>query len=264
MDELVANMPRYVGYHDAAAKGAGGVWFSLTDHMPPLIWREGFPPDISSNVVTDTNPHGGITNSDLELAAEVLAIGVILEQAPNVKHAPLGTLCDNMPTVSWVDRMASKAKTPTAGRLLHRLALMLHYKEAGRLTTIHVPGTDNVLADIASRPAKAQTLFVAPTPISDNDFCTAFDSHFPLPDNLQWTLAVVPPWLRSNVCGTLRGCQLPLLQWMGPNAANTGKRGRLIVASTIVHPADYKWRRTSCCCVGRSVRPRRNCPGSIG
>ncbi len=152
---------------------------------------------------------------------------------------------DNSPTVSWVDRMASKAKTPTAGRLLRGLALMLHYKEAGRLTTVHVPGTDNILADIASRPAKAPNLFVVPPPLSDNAFCTAFDSHFPLPNNLQWTLAVVPPWLRSNVCGTLRGSRLALLQWMGLSAANTGKRGRPTVASTIPHPAVHKRRRTS-------------------
>ena len=117
----------------------------------------------------------------------------------------VSTLCDNTPTVSWVDRMASKAKKPTAGRLLCGLAIMFHYNEAGRLTTVHMPGTDNILADIASRPAKAQNLFAAPTPLSDNAFCTAFDSHFPLPDNLQLTLAVVPPWLRSNVCGALRG-----------------------------------------------------------
>ncbi len=95
--------------------------------MPPLVWRTGFPPDIASNVVSDANPHCGITNSDLELAADVLAIGVILEQSPNIKHAPLGTLCDNTPTVSWVEKMASKAKTPTPGWLLRGLAVMLHY-----------------------------------------------------------------------------------------------------------------------------------------
>ena len=213
VDELVADMPRYVGYHDAAAEGAGGVWFLLTDHMPPLVWRVGFPPDIASNVVSDANPHGGITNSDLELAAEVLAIGVILEQAPNIKHAPLGTLCDNTPTVSWVEKMASKAKTPTAGWLLRGLAVMLHHWHAGRLTTVHVPGPDNIMADIASRPAKAQKLFLSPTALSDTDFCIAFDTHYPLPDNQQWSMATIPPWLKSNVFGTLRGLQLALLQW---------------------------------------------------
>jgi hypothetical protein len=104
--ELVPDMPHYVCY-DTVAKGAGGVWFSLVDHMLPLLWRKVFLSDIASNVISDANPAGGITNSDLELAAEVMAIGVILEQAPHIKHAPLGTLCNNMPTISWVEKMAS-------------------------------------------------------------------------------------------------------------------------------------------------------------
>ncbi len=108
--ELVPDMPHYVGYHDAAATGAGGVWFSLTNDMPPFVWRPAFPPDIESEVVSDDNPDGRLTNSDLELAAEVLAVGVMLAIAPEVKHIPLGTLCDNTPTVSWINKMASKAK----------------------------------------------------------------------------------------------------------------------------------------------------------
>ncbi len=72
--ELVLTMPRYVGYHDAAAEGAGGVWFSLVHDMPPCIWRLPFPDDIATNVVSLERPHGGVSNSDLELAAEVLAV----------------------------------------------------------------------------------------------------------------------------------------------------------------------------------------------
>jgi hypothetical protein len=77
VNELVPDMPKYAGYHDAAAEGAGGVWFSLVDSMMPLVWHKEFPKDIASDVVSDDNPEGGITNSDLKLAAEVLAIGVI-------------------------------------------------------------------------------------------------------------------------------------------------------------------------------------------
>jgi hypothetical protein len=245
VDELVATLPRYVGYHDTAEEGAGGVWFSLTDHMPPLVWREVFPPDITSNVVTDANPMGGITNSDLELAAEVLAIGVILEQAPNITHAPLVTLCDNTPTVSWVEKMAFKAKMPVAGRLLWGLAIMLHFWRAGRLTTVHVPGTDNIMADIASRPAKAHKLFRSPTVLSNTDVCIAFDTHYPLPANQQWSGATIPPWLRSNVFGTLRGSRLALQQWMGLNVTSAGKLGQHTVTATTAHPAAHKRRKTS-------------------
>jgi hypothetical protein len=37
---------------------------------------------------------------DLELAAEVIGVGVLLAEAPVITHEPLGTLCDNTPTVS--------------------------------------------------------------------------------------------------------------------------------------------------------------------
>ncbi len=88
--------------------------------------------------------------------------------------------------------MASKAKTPTAGRLLQGLAFMLHSRHAGHLITVHVPGTDNVMADIASRSSKALTLFNAATTLSDTAFCSAFDTAFPLPDDQLWALALPP------------------------------------------------------------------------
>jgi len=230
--ELVPDMPQYVGYHDAAADGAGGVWFSLIDNMSPTVWRVGFPQDITSEVVSDDNPNGRLTNSDLELAAEVMAVAVALSVAPKVKHVPLGTLCDNTPTVSWIEKMASKAKGPTAGRLLRGLAVMLHGNKAGRLTTVHVPGVDNVMADVASRPAKAQKMFRAETPLSDTDFRSSFDIAFPLPDNQAWTLAEVPQWMKLCVFETLRGKRLALQRWTGPSATGTGERGRRTAGST--------------------------------
>jgi hypothetical protein len=183
MRELVPDMPHYVGYHNAAAEGARGVWFLLVDDMPPQVWRTEFPVDIGTDVILDDNLEEKITNSDLKLAAEVFAVGIVLEKAPQAKHAPLGTLCNNTPTVSWINQMASKSKSPTAGRLLRGLAIMLFANHAGRLTTIHVPGVDNVMADIASQPMKAQKLFCTKAPLSDTDFCLSFDTMFPLLDN---------------------------------------------------------------------------------
>lgn len=240
--ELVPDMPQYVGYHDAAADGAGGVWFSLLDNMYPTVWRVEFPQDITSEVVSDNNPEGRLTNSDLELAAEVMAVAVALSVAPKVKHVPLGTLCDNTPTVSWIEKLASKAKGPTAGRLLRGLAVMLHGNKAGRLTTVHVPGVDNVMADVASRPAKAQKMFRAETPLSDTDFRSSFDIAFPLPDNQAWTLAEVPQWVKLCVFETLRGKRLALQRWTGPNATGTGERGRRTAGSTpkISNPTTHR------------------------
>jgi hypothetical protein len=48
--KLVVDMPRYAGYHDAAAEGASGVWFSLVHKMQPVVWRLLFPCNISEEV----------------------------------------------------------------------------------------------------------------------------------------------------------------------------------------------------------------------
>jgi hypothetical protein len=189
-------MPHHAGYHNAAAEGVGGVWFSLCDDTPPVVWREKFPEDIAREVVSVDTPNGRLTNSDLELAMEVLAVGVALEQV-NSKHTPPSTLWDNTPTVSWVDKMVSKSKSPTVSSLLQGLAFMLNCTQAGHLTTVHVPGLENVMAHIASCPSKAEQLFQYISALSDIDFC--------LSNNQRWPLAVVPRWLRFNVFKTLHG-----------------------------------------------------------
>ncbi len=38
VQELVPDMPQYVGYHDAAADRVGQVWFSLVNNMSPVVW----------------------------------------------------------------------------------------------------------------------------------------------------------------------------------------------------------------------------------
>ncbi len=226
--ELVVDMPQYAGYHDAAAGGSGRVWFLLGHKMPPLVWRLPFLHDVSDEVVSFDNPGGRLTNSDLKLAAEVLGIGVILSEAPVIKQEPLGTLCDNTPTVSWIEKMASKSSTPIAGRLLCGLAFMLYCHCAGRLTTIYVPGPENIMADIASRPSKALTFFRTATPVlSDHDFVNVA---FPLLEQQTWSITLVPEWVKFNVFKTLRGKQLDLRLWMGPNGSSTGVRGRRIAA----------------------------------
>jgi hypothetical protein len=185
------------------------------------------------DVITIAHPHGKVINLDLELAAEVLAIGTLLAIAPVIKWQPLGTLCDNTPAVSCIKKMASKSISPTAGRLLRGLAFLLHSHQSGRLTTVHVPGKDNIMADIASRPSKALELFRCHTPmLSDFDFTLAFDRVSPLPTQQRWRLAMVPIWLKSNVFETLRGKQLDQRRWTAPSGPATGKRGSSTAIST--------------------------------
>jgi hypothetical protein len=56
--ELVADMPRYAGYHDAAAEGASRVWFWLAHEMQPVVWRLLFPYNVSDEVMSFDNPRG--------------------------------------------------------------------------------------------------------------------------------------------------------------------------------------------------------------
>jgi hypothetical protein len=98
--ELVPDDDHYVGYCDACAAGAGGVWFSGDLPLEPRVWRVAFPSDISSQVVADSNPTGTLTNSDLEMAA-VLLHYMVLQQCTPMKHKRAGTFSDNTPTVAW-------------------------------------------------------------------------------------------------------------------------------------------------------------------
>ena len=69
--------PDYIGYCDASAFGAGGVWFSGQSTLPETVWRLQWPRDITAAVISESNPTGTLTNSDLEMAAVVLQLNVL-------------------------------------------------------------------------------------------------------------------------------------------------------------------------------------------
>ncbi len=82
------------------------------------------------------------------------------------------------------------------------------------------------MVDIASHPSKANAMFRSEGPVlSDPELISSFNTTFLLPDQQEWQLAMVPPWLKLNVFETLRGWQLDLRQWMGPSGTGTGSRG---------------------------------------
>ena len=49
----------------------GGVWFGNDTTDQPTLWRQAFPREITTSLVTYENPHGTISNSDLELVGHV-------------------------------------------------------------------------------------------------------------------------------------------------------------------------------------------------
>ena len=50
VNKLLPNLPAYVAYYDAAPERAGGVWFSLSTNIQPLLWRITFPRDITESL----------------------------------------------------------------------------------------------------------------------------------------------------------------------------------------------------------------------
>jgi hypothetical protein len=213
--ELVPGDDHYTGYCDACAAGAGGVWLSGDLSLPPLVWRVQFSAYITSQVVSDDNPRGTLTNSDLEMAA-VLLHYMVLQQRVDLRYIRTGVWSDNTPTVAWTKRMADHSQAPTAGRLLRGLAAIQRSVQAGPLTIGSIAGKDNDMADIASRSFDITC---------DRAFLTHFTSRFPLPQQQSWTLARLTPERISLVTSTLDGRRLPLQQWMTACKPKTGTRG---------------------------------------
>jgi hypothetical protein len=231
VNELGFSNEDYVGYCDASAFGAGGVWFSGRLSITPTVWRVQWPHDITTNVVSDSNPTGTITNSDLEMAG-VLIHQMVLEQLVDMRHKRSVIHCDNSPSVSWATRMSARGKSPTiAHRLLRGLAMRQRTTHSACPVVIHIPGVENTLADVASRRInEIDSLSPILGPFNPNllpnvTFLTYFAARFPLPQPSCWQIAIPNPELLSNVISTLRGQRLQMQRWTllpGLLAGNNG------------------------------------------
>ena len=97
--ELVPGLPDYKGTLDASGEGAGGVWLPGQKPLAPVVWRLQWPLTVRKRLVTFENPDGTITNSDLEMAAEVLG-WLVLEAIVDTRWAHVGACSDNSATVA--------------------------------------------------------------------------------------------------------------------------------------------------------------------
>lgn len=70
---LVTGWPDFVGITDASGHGLGGVIIGERRAATPVVFRLQWPQDISDNIVSDANPNGTITNSDLEMAGLLMS-----------------------------------------------------------------------------------------------------------------------------------------------------------------------------------------------
>ena len=145
------------------------------------MWRVEWPTEVVARLVTASNPEGDITNSDLEMAAEVLG-WLVLEAVTETKWAHVGVCSDNSATVAWQRRGASK-RSRVANRLLRVLAIRMRRNRASPLVTRHIEGDRNRLGDIPSRSFgyKPEWRFE-----HDSNLLKFFDATFPLPNQNSW------------------------------------------------------------------------------
>jgi hypothetical protein len=166
--ELVSGWPDFVGIVDASSHGVGGVVIRELSECIPTVFRWEWPTDIKSNLRYASNPTGGITNSDLEMAG-ILLLWLVMEkvcQPLQEKRAAL--FGDNLPTVSWVTRLAS-LKFIVAEHLVQALALRLKSNKTCPLMALHIEGKWNAISDVPSRSFGSNPTWHC---TSDTDFLT--------------------------------------------------------------------------------------------
>ena len=139
---------------NASGKGAGGVWFPaahLTPHEgfsnQPLVWRLRCPPHISRFLITDANPGGTITNSDLEVEGGLLHLEA-LAQTFDIRERTVLSKTDNLNTIFW--QQAGSATTDKVPA--HLLRLFGIHQRFHRYIPRHdyLAGPSNPIADALS------------------------------------------------------------------------------------------------------------------
>ena len=212
--ELVPLTPTIHGNHDAAGHGAGGVWFPTPYSVArtcnvrtsprgrkrrrtkphPVLWRMPFPKDIQDRLVSWSNPHGDITNSDLE------QLGGILHQdcgaqCFDIRERTTLSRTDNTSTLFW-SRKGSATTSKATAELLRIRGLHQRFHRYISLSD-HLPGILNQAADDASRLQH----------LTNSQLLAYFNSTYP--QQRSWHLWTPPPKMRSLLIGALRNKRQP-------------------------------------------------------
>ena len=192
--ELVPVAPSIKTYHDASGTMAGGVLLpsaTVLHRHPskaPIVWRYTFPPSIQKELITESNPSGSITNSDLELTAGIISNDAAAQNF-DIRERTILNHTDNSPTMYWL-RKGSSTSNSARAHLLRAQAL--HQRFHRYVAQIDfIPGIDNVISDLPSRSSH----------LTDQQLLQFFNSNFPQP--VSWRLWTPPSELTSVMTSCL-------------------------------------------------------------
>jgi hypothetical protein len=144
----------------------GGVWFPASNALRPrllpgnstaessvtpgpILWRATFPNEISKNLVSQKNPKGQLTNSDLELAAGIIQHDVAAHNF-DICEKTIASGSDNTPTLAWQAK-GSTTTTTAPAYLLRLQAIHQPFHQYNSSPSFFVPGKLNAMADDCSR-----------------------------------------------------------------------------------------------------------------
>jgi hypothetical protein len=204
--QLVPGQPAYLGYCDACKFGAGGIWISGITNLHPIVWRVQWPQNIVNGVAAGT-----ITINDLEMAGIVLQY-LLLEQLVDMEHLHLAIWCDNTSAVAWTTKMSS-SKSIIGQQLTRALAARMITNKSSHVAAISIAGTDNTMADLASRSFK-NTGAQGNYNLTDVAFFKKFNSNFPLPQDNSWIMLRLHNNMNSLVFSVLHGKTPPMGSWL--------------------------------------------------
>ena len=200
IQELIPLATSALGFHDSSGKAVGGVWFPHTALNPraapnanpshrPLVWRHSWPQHIIDELVTEKNPNGRISISDLELAGGLIHLDV-LAQHFDIRERTVLSKTDNLAALFWQRKgSATSASVPA-----HLLRLFGIHQRFHRYVPRHdyIPGLSNPMADDSSRLPH----------LSDSLFLSHFSSTFP--QKQPWRLVHPQSQMLSAVISALR------------------------------------------------------------
>jgi len=194
------------------------------DAVSPTVFRLEWPQEIRDDLVSDTNPTGTITNSDLEFAGYLLLWLVMEEVCPDLVHKHVGMLSDNQPSVCWLKRMASKSSF-LAKCMLQIIALRQKMRQTSPLTPQHIKGDHNSITDIPSRSFGSNPDWHFKT---HEELLTFFNARFPLPSQNSWTVFQISKRLSTKVISLLLTKRFELAEWrrLPPIGKHIGTIGR--------------------------------------
>ena len=204
VSELIEHPPSYQGFVDASKWGVGGVWFSGTTTVVPIVWFFEWPQEIRDQFCSSSNKSGQLTISDLELTG-ILMHWLVLEHSVDpitLRGVSVSIWCDNLPAVAWMYKFRTSTSL-VAARILRAMAVRLHTNRTALLSVEHISGIYNKMADVASRKHS----------LDNATFLTDFSAHFPPPQDESWTLFLLSNKVTSKVSSELLQKQSTLESW---------------------------------------------------